>query len=371
MKRLLTVTAAAAGAALHVPADAHRGDRDADLPEAGVFIEGIGVDERAGVFYVSATNRDGTIYRGRVGARDQVLEVWQPPTRGRQRARDRRRPRGPRVRRGRPAAEVRVFDRRGRRLAELPTGAAGLLPQRRLGRPRRRRLRHRLLAAADLARVRTPRAVADRALARRLGHDHLHAGADRLRPRRDRHHARTRCSRPRARPGQLWRIDLRTRRIAEVDLGGVRLTNADGIVLRGRTLWVVQNFSRQITRLKLRHDFTRATRRARAADARRPHVHDGQARARQAAGRSTPSSASRRPPRSPRTGSSRWSNVRPSDHRGGRHAVGSWAHQATGAGGECGRGGCGGAGRAARGGGARPTTTSAATGTARGARRRR
>ncbi len=37
--------------------------------------------------------------------------------------------------------------------------------------------------------------------------------------------------------GQLWRIDLRTRRIAEVDLGGVRLTNAYGIVLRGRRLW--------------------------------------------------------------------------------------------------------------------------------------
>jgi hypothetical protein len=40
--------------------------------------------------------------------------------------------------------------------------------------------------------------------------------------------------------GQLWRIDLRTLAIAEVELGGVRLINADGIVLRGRTLWVVQ-----------------------------------------------------------------------------------------------------------------------------------
>jgi len=80
MKRLLIVTAALA--LCSAPAHANRGDRDADLPEAGVFIEGIGVDERAGVFYVSATNRDGAIYRGRVGARDQVLEVWQPPTAG-------------------------------------------------------------------------------------------------------------------------------------------------------------------------------------------------------------------------------------------------------------------------------------------------
>jgi hypothetical protein len=59
--------------------------------------------------------------------------------------------------------------------------------------------------------------------------------------------------------GQLWRIDLRTRAIAEVDLAGVRLTSADGIVLRGRTLWVVQNFSRLISKLKLRHHYQSAT----------------------------------------------------------------------------------------------------------------
>ena len=114
-----------------------------------MFIEGIGVDERAGVFYVSATNRDGTIYRGRVGARDQVLEVWQPPTAGDN-------GRGIDVDRegrvyvaGGPTAEVRVFDRRGRKLAELRDRRGRLLPQRRLGRRRRRRLRHGLLAAAD------------------------------------------------------------------------------------------------------------------------------------------------------------------------------------------------------------------------------
>jgi hypothetical protein len=39
--------------------------------------------------------------------------------------------------------------------------------------------------------------------------------------------------------GRLWRIDLATKAIAEVDLGSTSIVNADGIVLRGHTLWVV------------------------------------------------------------------------------------------------------------------------------------
>src|SRR4051812_11039086 len=53
----------AAGAAPRRPAD-----NTYDLPEPRVFLEGIGVDRRAGWIYVSATNRMGTIYRGRVGS---------------------------------------------------------------------------------------------------------------------------------------------------------------------------------------------------------------------------------------------------------------------------------------------------------------
>ena len=223
-----------------------------------MFIEGIGVDERAGVFYVSATNRDGTIYRGRVGARDQVLEVWQPPTAGDN-------GRGIDVDRegrvyvaGGPTAEVRVFDRRGRKLAELPTGAAGSflndvwvgsdgaayvtdssLPL--IWRVSERRGQWRIERWLDVSGTITyTPALTDFDLGG------IVTTKDTLLTTQ-------------GTTGQLWRIDLRTRRIAEVDLGGVRLTNADGIVLRGRTLWVVQNFSRQITRLKLRHDFTRAT----------------------------------------------------------------------------------------------------------------
>lgn len=51
--------------------------------------------------------------------------------------------------------------------------------------------------------------------------------------------------------GRLWRIDLASKEITPVDLGGASIVNADGIVLRGHTLWVVQNFSRQISELAL------------------------------------------------------------------------------------------------------------------------
>lgn len=41
--------------------------------------------------------------------------------------------------------------------------------------------------------------------------------------------------------GQLFRVDPRTGRARVVDLGGYALTNGDGLLLKGRTLYVVQN----------------------------------------------------------------------------------------------------------------------------------
>lgn len=43
-----------------------------------------------------------------------------------------------------------------------------------------------------------------------------------------------------------------------MDLDGSPLINADGIVLRGHHLYVVQNFTRQITKLRLSGDWSRA-----------------------------------------------------------------------------------------------------------------
>jgi Cu-Zn family superoxide dismutase len=55
--------------------------------------------------------------------------------------------------------------------------------------------------------------------------------------------------------GQLWRIDTRTKGVREVDLRGARLTAGDGLVLRGHTLWAVQNSLGQIAKVRLGRRF--------------------------------------------------------------------------------------------------------------------
>lgn len=57
--------------------------------------------------------------------------------------------------------------------------------------------------------------------------------------------------------GALWRFDLATGAATQIDTGDADLSNADGLVLRGRHLTVVRNFSRVITTLRLdRHATT-------------------------------------------------------------------------------------------------------------------
>lgn len=58
--------------------------------------------------------------------------------------------------------------------------------------------------------------------------------------------------------GMLWRFDLATGAATLIDTGGADLVNADGLVLRGRTLWVVRNFSRVLTTLKIAPDASSA-----------------------------------------------------------------------------------------------------------------
>ena len=230
------------------------------------------------MFYVSSTNQSGTIYRGRLSGRERRLEVWQPATPGND-------GRGIEVDRagrvfvaGGPAAEVRVFDRRGALLAELPTGVGGSY------------LNDLWIGPDGAAYVTDSSLPVIWRVSNRSGHWRIDrfldvSGTIAYTPpltdfdlggitlsRSGRYLLTTQGT-----TGQLWRIDLWTRRISEVDLGGTRVVNADGIVLRGHTLYVVQNFSRQISKLRLGRRFESGTPRACPADARRSHVHDGQA----------------------------------------------------------------------------------------------
>jgi Cu-Zn family superoxide dismutase len=59
--------------------------------------------------------------------------------------------------------------------------------------------------------------------------------------------------------GQLWRIRLADGQITEVAVDGAPLVNADGVALRGHTLFVVQNFRRQVSVLQLAGDWASAS----------------------------------------------------------------------------------------------------------------
>jgi hypothetical protein len=209
---------------------------------------------------VSATNQSGALYRGSTRKGDQVLELWQPPRAGDS-------GRGIDVDRegrvyvaGGPAGEVRVFSRSGKLLAELATAAPGSF------------LNDVWVGPDGAAYVTDSSLPVIWRVSQRSGGWRIERWLD-VAPTiaytppltdfdlggivttSDRRFLLT----AQGTTGQLWRIDLRTREIVEVDLGGVRLINADGIVLRGRTLWVVQNFTRQISKLKLRDGYRSAT----------------------------------------------------------------------------------------------------------------
>ena len=59
--------------------------------------------------------------------------------------------------------------------------------------------------------------------------------------------------------GQLFRIDTRSKEIAEIDTGGADLTNGDGLLLLGRTLYVVRNQNESIVPVELSRFFSSGT----------------------------------------------------------------------------------------------------------------
>jgi len=59
--------------------------------------------------------------------------------------------------------------------------------------------------------------------------------------------------------GLLYTVDPDTGFATEIDLGGVSVQSGDGLVLRGKTLYVVQNFANAIAVFRLSPDYSAAT----------------------------------------------------------------------------------------------------------------
>lgn len=57
--------------------------------------------------------------------------------------------------------------------------------------------------------------------------------------------------------GKLFRITIATKEVTEIDLFGASLPNGDGILLRGRALYVVQNQNGEIADVRLTPDLSR------------------------------------------------------------------------------------------------------------------
>lgn len=59
--------------------------------------------------------------------------------------------------------------------------------------------------------------------------------------------------------GELFRIDTADKEVIEIDLGGETLTNGDGLVLDGQTLYVVRNQQALIVPVELSSDYSSGT----------------------------------------------------------------------------------------------------------------
>ncbi len=59
--------------------------------------------------------------------------------------------------------------------------------------------------------------------------------------------------------GRLYRIDSETREITEIDLGGETLRTGDGLLLDGRTLYVVREVPGEVVPVRLSEDFASGT----------------------------------------------------------------------------------------------------------------
>jgi len=233
------------------------------IPGDGVFPEGIAVDRRRGVFYVSSTS-DGTIFRGSL--RRPELEPFLPggrdgrtaafglaldPVRGRLFVA------------GGATGRIFAYDtRKGELIRRFDTGAGGFVndvavgrdgtayatdsfrPQLfRIGPGELRAPGRRALALEPFLPLRAPLAYRDGFNANGLV---VAPGGKVLLV-------------VQSNTGRLFRVDLATRRIQAVGLGGASLPNADGLVLSGSTLYAVRNAGEAIAKVRLSAGLRRGT----------------------------------------------------------------------------------------------------------------
>ncbi|GAB4213947.1 MAG: hypothetical protein OHK0022_51780 [Roseiflexaceae bacterium] len=59
--------------------------------------------------------------------------------------------------------------------------------------------------------------------------------------------------------GRLFRIEIATKQVTPIELGGAALNNGDGILLQGRSLYVVRNRQELIVKVELSGDLTSGT----------------------------------------------------------------------------------------------------------------
>ena len=252
----LAMSSALAAPSTHAQPDAlrHLSSFGYDLPATGILLEGIGYDKQRETFYVSGVNDGGRIYRGRIG--EEALEVWLPGgVDGRTTARGIDVDDMGRVFiAGGPSGRLWVISPDGATQASLatpagtflndvwvaPDGAAYFTDS---NQPRIWRVAQGSggtwqatlwLDATGTIPIVLPGFNLGGIVATPNGRFLLVAQGT---------------------TGRLWRIDLATKEVIQVDLGSASVVNADGIVVRGHRLWVVQNFTRQISELKLDGDW--------------------------------------------------------------------------------------------------------------------
>jgi len=234
------------------------------LPGERVFPEGIAAQKSTGDFFVSSTT-DGTIYRGNV--RRARVDVFLPGGRDGRTAAT-----GVRVRDGRLwvagrfTGRVFVYDIESKRLVrafEAPDVGSTFSP-----RPERSLVN-------DIAFAREAAYITDsfQPVVYRVATESGRLGA--IEPWLDLRETPARYRRGynlngitvsdderylvtvNYETGRLYRIDTRTRRVREIDLGGGDVRTGDGLLLDGTTLLVVREEPGEITPVKLSSDLLR------------------------------------------------------------------------------------------------------------------